>query len=214
MNKPIELIYVMDPHCGWCFGFGKVILELFETYKNNPSLSFDVIPGGLFYPPIQIHDGFAEDKRPIAKRIEELTGLKFSESYFTKVLGNGSFLDSEVPARAILCVRKMSRELLIPFTEKLLEKEFVLAKNNSLEETVFEAVNELSIEVTEFEKLFSSDEMKQKVLKQFQQAGNMVAGYPVLFMKDGSQFTKLASGYAPYERLTKKIETMMPWIAD
>ena len=47
MADHIELAYVMDPHCGWCFGFGKVILELFETYKNDPSIKFTIRPGGL-----------------------------------------------------------------------------------------------------------------------------------------------------------------------
>jgi len=169
MPKHIELLYVMDPHCGWCFGFGKVILELFETYKNNPSVSFDVLPGGLFYPAIQLQNGFADDKRPIAKRIEELAGVTFSEGYFTEVLGRGGFLDSEPPARAVLCVKKLYRKHLVPFTEKLLEKEFIFVKNNSLDEVIFETVKEFDIDKATFDKLFHSTEIKQAVLKEFQE---------------------------------------------
>lgn len=205
----IELIYVMDPHCGWCFGFEKVISELFERYENNPSVHFDVKPGGLFYPAIRLQDGFADDKRPIAKRVEELSGVKFSESYFTKVLGSGSFLDSEPPARAILCMKEINKELLVPFTEKLLEKEFIDGKNNSMDEVIFDTIKEFEIDESTFNKLYHSVEMKQKVLLEFQEARSMVTGFPVLFAKHENQLIKLAVGFAPTERLVKTIEAIM-----
>ena len=209
MNKKIELIYVMDPHCGWCFGFGKVILELFEKYENNPSVRFDVKPGGLFYPAINIPEGFADGKRPIAKRIEELSGVKFSEDYFAKVLGDGSFLDSEPPARAILVVKQIEKDFVVPFTEKLLEKEFIHGQNNSLDGTILKSVKDFKIDMDTFTKYFYSAVMKQMVLSEFQNVQRMVTGYPVLFLKHDSQLTKLASGYAPLERLIKKIESII-----
>ncbi len=209
MTNNIELIYVMDPHCGWCFGFGKVVLELFENYKNNPSVSFDVRPGGLFSPQIQIPEGFAEDKRPIAKRIEELSDVTFSESYFTNILGSGSFLDSEPPARAIICVKKMNKELLVPFTEKLLEKEFIFGQNNSLDETIFQTIKEFDIDEVLFKEYYYSTEIKQKVLVEFQEVGSLTTGFPALFMKHNNQLTKLAGGYAPTERIIRKIEAIL-----
>jgi putative protein-disulfide isomerase len=202
----------MDPHCGWCFGFGKVILKLHEKYKNNPSVSFDIKPGGLFHPAIETHDGFADDKRPIAKRVEDLAGVKFAEGYFTKILGNGSFLDSEPPARAILSVKTIKKELLVPFTEKLLEKEFIFAKNNSLEETIFETVKEFEIDSVRFDEIFHSSEMKQQVIQEFQETRGMATGYPVLFAKHNGQLIKLAGGYAPFERLVTKIESILNYM--
>lgn len=205
----IELIYVMDPHCGWCFGFGKVVLELFENYKNNPSVSFDVKPGGLFSPKIHIPEGFAEDKRPIAKRIEELSGVTFSESYFTKILGSGSFLDSEPPSRAILCVKKMNKELLVPFTEKILKIEFIFGQNNSLDETIFQIIKEFDIDEVLFKEYYYSTEIEQKVRVEFQEVGILITGFPALFMKHNNQLTKLAGGYAPTERIIRKIESLL-----
>ena len=209
MDNNIELVYVMDPHCGWCFGFGKVVLELFERYKNDPLVNFDIKPGGLFYPAIQIDEGFADDKRPIAQRIEQLAKVKFSEDYFTSVLGSGSLLDSEPPARAILCVKKINRDILVPFTESLLEKEFIFGKNSSLNETIIENVKEFNMDETAFEQLYHSAELKQEVISEFQQARSMVAGFPILFVKHQNQLTKLAGGYAPTERLVNKIEAIL-----
>ncbi len=209
VNNDIELVYVMDPHCGWCFGFGKVILDLFEIYKDNSLVNFDIKPGGLFYPAIEIEEGFADGKRPIAKRIEELAKVKFSENYFTKILGTGSILDSEPPARAILSIKKITRDILVQFTERLLEKEFIFGKNTSFDETIFECIKEFKVEEAAFEKHYNSAEMKQQVILEFQQARSMVTGFPVLFVKHKNQLTKLAGGYAPRERLVKKIEALL-----
>jgi putative protein-disulfide isomerase len=205
----IELIYIMDPHCGWCFGFGKVILEIVEKYQNNPSVTFDVKPGGLFHPAILTPKGFANEKRPIVKRIEELSGVKFSEKYITEILGSGSVLNSEPPARAILCMRELNKKLVIPFTEKLLEKEFIYGKNNSLDEVIFETVQEFDIDLEVFKNLFQSTEMKQKILLEFQKVRNITTGYPTLLIKQNGQFTKLASGFAPTEILVKKIDSLL-----
>ncbi|MFA8436758.1 MAG: DsbA family protein [Marinifilaceae bacterium] len=205
----MELVYVMDPHCGWCYGFGKVILELFEKYENNPSIKIDVKSGGLFHPEITVPEGFADEKRPIIKRIEKTSGVTFSEKYFNEILGNGSVLNSEPPTRAMLCVKKTNPKLLVPFAEKLLEKEFTDGKNNSLEETIFEAVKEFEIDSVQFTELFNSSEMKQKVILEFEETRSMVSKYSALFVKHNGQLTQLAGGYAPLERLVKKIEAIL-----
>lgn len=209
MSKNIELRYVMDPHCGWCFGFGKVLLQLFIHYQDNPSVYFDIIPGGLFYPKITIDEGFSENKRPIAKRIEELAGVQFSENYFSNVLKKGSFLDSEPPARAMHCIKKINRKLLVPFTEKLLEKEFLYGENNSLDSTIFKTVREFPIDEQAFQTRYHSETIAQEVLAEFQKAQGMTTGFPTLFLTQGKQSSKLAGGYAPLERLVKKIETFI-----
>lgn len=209
MDKKVDLIYVMDPHCGWCFGFGRVILDLFNSYGNNPSVRFDVVPGGLFYPAIKIPNGFADDKRPIASRIEELAGIEFSEAYFTDVLRTGKELNSEPPARAIISIKEINKDILIPFTELLLEKEFVGGKDNSLDETIYETVKEFDIEIQEFEKYFHSAEVKEKVQREFQEVQRTTTGFPVLFAKQNNRLTKLAGGFAPTERLIERIEELI-----
>ncbi len=206
-KSKIELVYVMDPHCGWCYGFGTVILELFEKYKDNPSVSFDVRPGGLFSPKIEVPAGFADEKRPIAKRVEELSGVKFMEVYFSDILGEGSNLDSEPPARAILTIKELTPGILVPFTEKLLELEFIKGQNNSLDETILMAVEEFKIDKNSFAELYHSDAMKQKTLVEFREVATMTSGFPILYMVVENEPVKLAGGFTPVDRLIKKINT-------
>ena len=120
-----------------------------------------------------------------------------------------SFLDSEPPARAILCVREIKKEWIVPFTENLLEKEFIFGKNNSLDEVIFETIQESSIDETIFKKKYLSEEMREKVPREFRQARIMTSGFPTLFLNNNNQLIKLASGYAPMDRLIKRIEVSL-----
>ena len=60
-------------------------------------------------------------------------------------------------------MREMNNELVVPFTEKLLEKEFIYGKNNSLDSVIFETVQEFHIDLEVFKEMFQSVDMKQKV---------------------------------------------------
>ena len=111
----------------------------------------------------------------------------------------------------LLCVKELNKDLLVPFTEKLLEKEFIHGKNNSLDEAIFETIKEFEIDETTFNKLNHSIEIKQKVNNEFQEVLSLVTGFPVLFVRQNNQLSKLAGGYASKERLVKKIETIIRW---
>jgi putative protein-disulfide isomerase len=125
------LLYVMDPHCGWCFGFGAVIEKLFEHYRADDRIKFDVLPGGLFVPKIATSKAFAAEKRSICERISQLAGVTVSESYFADVIGEGGYLDSEVPCRVINTANYLRPGRLILFMEALLAQEFIYGQNIS-----------------------------------------------------------------------------------
>jgi putative protein-disulfide isomerase len=205
-NPPIQIIYVMDPHCGWCYGFGSVILKVFDYYKDNPSVEFDILPGGLFPNSFTIPAGFAANKRPIAERITQFSGVAFSEEYFTSILAEGSFLDSELPSRAILAFKKLNFKEVVHFSERLLEIEFKEAKNNSKETTILEVVREFDVDEEMFKAQFESETLKLEVLKNFQIVQEMHVGFPTVLLHKAGNISKIASGYAPFERLIRKIE--------
>jgi len=40
----MQLIYVGDPMCSWCYGFGGILTELMET---RPDLPLRIVVGGI-----------------------------------------------------------------------------------------------------------------------------------------------------------------------
>jgi hypothetical protein len=51
-TEEVSLVYLMDPHCGWCFGFGGTIRAFYERVLEHSSIAFKVVTGGLFIPRI------------------------------------------------------------------------------------------------------------------------------------------------------------------
>jgi putative protein-disulfide isomerase len=210
-NTPdITLLYVMDPHCGWCFGFGKVIEQLYHHYKNNESVQFEVLAGGLFVPKIPASKAFADEKRPIIKRIEEMSGVKFSEDYIANVLGGNDFVDSEVPCRVLNTANALNPKQIIPFMEDLLKEQFGNAKNLSHFENAVSTIEKYGMNAQDFRAAFDSESIKKLTLDNFEKAHQIVTGYPVLFARDSNgNLQKLAGGYAPFDRLKNKIDAFL-----
>jgi putative protein-disulfide isomerase len=83
MNKD-RIIYVFDPMCGWCFGFGKVMTEFEATYKD--SIDFDVISGGMVVGEREGPVGdFADYILGAYTRVEEYSGMKFGQPYLDQL---------------------------------------------------------------------------------------------------------------------------------
>lgn len=205
-HTPLTLLYVMDPHCGWCYGFGKVIGQLAHHYQNHHNLRFEILPGGLFVPAIKSTPSFADDKRPAIKRIEELSGAIFSEAYISGILG-GSILDSEVPCRVLNTAKQLIPDQIIPFMEDLFDAQFVGAKNISLFENCLSTIEKYGIDVDRFQQVFDSPELKSITQTNFDLSHRITTGYPALFIIDSDgHLHKLTNGFAPFERVAKAVE--------
>src|ERR1043165_827458 len=95
----ITLLYIMDPLCGWCFGFSSVMKQVQGAY---PAFRYQVITGGMMA---------GEARQPFSnlsgyvlkayKRVEEFTGVKFGEPYLDMLREGTEMGDSGPPCRAI-----------------------------------------------------------------------------------------------------------------
>jgi putative protein-disulfide isomerase len=209
-RQKTTLLYVMDPHCGWCFGFGTVIKKLYERYRTDDRVRFDVLPGGLFVPKISTSKAFADGKRSICERISQFAGVTFSESYFADVIGEGGYLDSEVPCRILNTANHLLPDRLIPFMEALLAQEFIHGRNISDYATAEPVIDEFGFDLGEFRTVFGSQFMAETARANFGRAAAVADGYPALFAAtESSDLESLAKGFAPLGRLTKRVDELV-----
>ena len=109
MEDKATLIYLMDPYCGWCYGFSPVIAKIAREYSDK--LAFDVLSGGMILPEEPVH--FAPMARYIQtayKRVEELTGIRFGEDFLWHVFHPDEtdwFPDSTKSAAALCILRSI-----------------------------------------------------------------------------------------------------------
>ena len=112
MGKAIEITYLFDPLCGWCYGASAMIGKL----AARPDVAMELAPTGLFAGDgaRPMDDGFATFAWTNDQRISGLTGQPFSQDYRRKVLGDrASKLDSGPATLALTAVALTSpdREL-------------------------------------------------------------------------------------------------------
>jgi putative protein-disulfide isomerase len=72
----MKLIYIGDPMCSWCYGFGK---ELSEVMQSLPELRLEIVVGGLRAGATDVLDDAGKRFRLAHwARVEEASGLPFN----------------------------------------------------------------------------------------------------------------------------------------
>ena len=98
-TKP-KFYYVMDPICGWCYGFASVMDEVYKVY--NHLLDFKLMTGGLM---VGDRVGTIKEIAPFIpdalRSIEEKTGAHFGEMFVENIIEGDEKLDSH-PSNLIL----------------------------------------------------------------------------------------------------------------
>lgn len=106
----MNLVFVTDPLCPWCYAFGHFLLGIAHSY---PGLSVALVVGGLRTEKLAPLD--VEKKRyELAKwdRVQKLSGLSFNRESF---LESKSYNNTELMCRAVVVIRQ-----LVPISDQLL----------------------------------------------------------------------------------------------
>ncbi len=101
-----HLIYVADPMCSWCYGFGPELKGLLDTL---PDARLDIVVGGLRAFNNEVMDA---EKRTIIlshwKHVEEASGLPFTRNGMSQT---GFIYDTEPACRTVVAARTLADDL-------------------------------------------------------------------------------------------------------
>jgi putative protein-disulfide isomerase len=100
MSAPIQITYLFDPLCGWCYGAS----TLLEQLVAGADFALALAPTGLFAGEgaRPMDGGFAAYAWSNDQRISRLSGQPFSEAYRRDVLGDRMRLFDSGPATLAL----------------------------------------------------------------------------------------------------------------
>lgn len=108
-----ELIYGIDPLCGWCFG---IVPAMRQVETDCPDLPIRIVMAGLFSEegvrPYAELDGFIRRSAP---KLRALTGREPSEAFFRLIATPGLMADSGPPCVAIAHVAGLRPERAVEF---------------------------------------------------------------------------------------------------
>ncbi len=100
----MKLIYIGDPMCSWCYGFGK---SLDAALAAQPDVELEIVVGGVRNRSTELLDEAGKQFRLAHwERVEALSGLPFNRQAF--LAREGFIYDTEPVCRAVVAARRLA----------------------------------------------------------------------------------------------------------
>lgn len=205
----MKILYIMDPHCKWCYATSDAIQQLNDTLEGK--LPFEVIPAGMLageFSQIQ-SPVYAFAHRKLDASITKETGIVFGEGYKTALEEKEMMLDSLVPSRAIMACRATAPQLTLQFAHQILHARFYEGKDLNEQTVYLEICEQLGIDKQTFFQHFSSDENEENTRQAFLFAEKYAEHYPTLLYEEDGEMDILTEGYSPYSILELRLSKLL-----
>jgi len=197
-NEIKKIIYVGDPMCSWCYGFGPELDKLKAAY---PDVEMQLILGGLRPHGTETMGKLGGFLREHWDHVKEASGLEFSYD----ILEQEDFIyDTEPSCRAVETARSLKPEIALDFYHAVQKAFYAESKDTRYVDLFLEIAKDFELDTEKFAERYESAEMKHKTAENFEMAASMgIRGFPSLVLQKGEQYFLLSRGY-------QKAEAMMP----
>lgn len=195
-----KIIYIGDPMCSWCYGFGP---ELDKLKTKYPDLEMELILGGLRPHGTETMGKMKGFLREHWDHVKEASGLEFGYD----ILDQEDFVyDTEPSCRAVETARSLKPEITLDFYHAVQKAFYKDSKDTRYLNLFLEIAEAFELDTEKFAELYDSEEIKQKTRENFEMAAGMgIRGFPSVVLQKGEQYYLLSRGY-------QKAEAMMPSI--
>lgn len=209
----MKLIYVGDPLCSWCYGFGKELAALLEAV---PDVGLDIVVGGLRAGGTEVLDEAGKQFRLHHwARVEAASGLPFNREAF--VARQGFVYDTEPVCRAVVTARLMGPEVpLLPVFSRLQHAFYVQGLDTTdpdvLSGLVAQALSDAghACDLLDVQAAFHAPATLEATRADFAKARRWgVASFPTLLLEHRQQLRTVASGYAGVAALRRQVEALV-----
>ena len=208
-----KLIYCYDAYCGWCYGFSPVIRKIEMEFRDQ--MEFEVLSGGMVItdPPLHI-SATASYILGAYPRVENLTGVKFSEDYLWHLRNpeeSDWYPDSTKPAIALCIFKEFFPDLQVQFASGLQQAMFVEGRDLTDDEAYRNLIEKYNIDADEFFRKLKDPAYKEQAQYEFALCKQLkVSGFPTAFLQvSETKFYLILQGFTPYEQFQKTIERVL-----
>lgn len=209
----MKLIYIADPMCSWCYGFGKELSALVEHY---PELPLEIVAGGLRPGGTEkLDDSGKQFRLTHWARVEAASGLPFNREGF---LARQDFVyDTEPICRAFVTARVLAPTADLLSVFRALQRGFYI---DALDTTDGHALSLLAadalsavghpIEASTFHQALLSAEVIAATQADFARARAFgVQSFPTLLLERNDSVVPVSGGYANVAELEKSLRRIM-----
>lgn len=203
----LEIIYVGDPMCSWCWGISPELNRLERAARVN-GIPYRIVVGGLRPGGGDAWtDEFKSFLRHHWEEVNQRSGQPFGQALFQ--LDDFNY-DTEPACRAVVAIRQMAPDKTLRFFELTQHHFYVKNKDPKTVEFYAPICNALQIDFATFKARFNSEELRQATQAEFQLSRQWgVTGYPTVILRKGKQLYAIARGYADFERMWSAVQQLV-----
>lgn len=200
----MKLLYVGDPMCSWCYGFGK---ELTALMAMHPGLELDIIVGGVRAGATDVLDQSGKQFRlGHWARVEAASGLPFNRD---ALLARENFVyDTEPICRAVVAARKLAPQADLLAVFRALQHAFYVDGRDTTNGRVLAEVvaAELGIAVEAVLHTWQDADTIAQTRADFVRARALgVRSFPALLLERDDGMVEISGGYAHAAQLDQQL---------
>lgn len=206
----MNFIYVADPMCSWCYGFGQTLDALLKNPGAAAPMQMAVLLGGLRpYTTDPMAPGTADEIRGHWERVAALTGLPFSHEPGSALRQPGFVYDTEPASRAVVAVRLHWPQHVWKMFRALQHAFYAEGRDVTRPEVLADVAGSIGIPRENFATAFASEATREATRADFEQAQAWgIRGFPALIAEHGDALHLLVQGYAPIDDLRARIDAL------
>jgi putative protein-disulfide isomerase len=210
-TTPPSLIYIGDPMCSWCYGFG---LPLGQVLAGHPELQVQLVLGGLRAYNTQVMDAALKAKlRSAWAGVAERSGQPFSQTLFER---EDFIYDTEPACRAVVTVREHAPHLALAMYHAIQQAFYADGRDTTKAAVLGEVWDEVHGRSKQawghinFLRDLDSEAMRQRTRDDFAQAQRWgVRGFPTLLAVVDGQAQLLTSGFIDAATLAQRLAPLL-----
>jgi len=197
----MQLLYIADPLCSWCYGFGP---ELEKLLAAHPEAKLELVMGGLRpFNTEPMSDAFRDMLRGHWKHVAEASGLAFSEAVFDTP---GFIYDTEPPCRAVVTARTLDASRSLALMKAIQGAFYREAQDVTRPEVLADLAAGVGYDRAEFLAALESDDMKNETRLDFTTAQSLgVTGFPTVGVAYDKQLYLVTSGFVTVDVLEERL---------
>lgn len=193
----MNLIYVADPMCSWCYGFAAPLDALLADPQAAAPLQLALVMGGLRpFTTEPMAPGRADELAGHWHHVAEASGQPFAAAPHAAMSAPGFRYDTEPASRATVVVRSLWPQQVWRYF-KAVQRAFYADARDVTDAAVLTAIAvECGLPRAEFEAAFDSPAMREATLADFRQSQEWgIRGFPALVAEHGDHLHLVGSGF-------------------
>jgi putative protein-disulfide isomerase len=208
MTAAMEMIYVADPMCSWCYGFAPVILALAQRFEAQ--LPLRLMMGGLRAGNTEVMRAADKDYvREAWTQVGAATGQPFDLRFFER---ESFTYDTEPACRAVVTVRRLQPTLALAFMARIQQAFYAENRDMTSANEISCVAEEAGLARQAFAEAFSAPATRNETFRDFLTAQELgIRGFPTLIAGSRAKgYALVTNGYRPLEDLLEPLER---WLA-